>query len=97
MSQKLKKLRFPGVLKIFESIETDHSLIIATERICPLYQVVQELSEDTKLWGTWYGFAHVVSYYRQWQLHSWEHQLGSILINPSGEWGCWWYGGDYSE
>jgi SCY1-like protein 1 len=86
MSQKLKKLRFPGVLKIFESIETDHSLIIATERICPLYQVVQELSEDTKLWGLGMVLRTLCHITGNGNCTHGNINLGSILINPSGEW-----------
>lgn len=86
MSQKLKKLRFPGVLKILESIETDNSLIIATERIRPLYHIVQDLSEDTKLWGLGMVLKTLYHISKDGNCTHGNINLGSILISQSGEW-----------
>lgn len=52
MVTKLKRLRIPGVLKILEVVETEASIMVATEHVTPLsHHLGQDLSAEAKVWG----------------------------------------------
>ncbi|KUM61917.1 hypothetical protein ACN42_g5179 [Penicillium freii] len=51
--RKSRTLRHPGVIKVLDTIETEHNLYIVTERVVPLSWPVKRrsLSEETAKWG----------------------------------------------
>ncbi|CAN6645515.1 hypothetical protein TRVA0_021S00760 [Trichomonascus vanleenenianus] len=85
MVSKLKKLRIPGVVKILDSVETDASLIIATEHVRPLHSVIDDLSEDTKVWGL-YNVINTIHHVSGGGCVHGNINLGSIFVNDAGEW-----------
>ncbi len=52
-SRKLRTLRHPGVLKVFDVVETESHIYITTERVTPLSWNIKRksLSEETIKWG----------------------------------------------
>lgn len=56
--RKLRTVRHPDVLKYLDAVETDHTIMIMTERVRPLGPAIEERSsnpakerEDWLIWG----------------------------------------------
>uniref|UniRef100_A0A060T215 ARAD1C28358p n=1 Tax=Blastobotrys adeninivorans TaxID=409370 RepID=A0A060T215_BLAAD len=87
MLQKLRRLRLPGVLRIVDSFESETSIIIATERVRPLSSVLNDLSDDAKLWGLRSIMATVSTLSKQAGcIHGNINPDSSIFVNEAGEW-----------
>lgn len=82
---KMKKLRIPGVVKILDSVETDTTLIIATERVTQLYKNVDEYSTDTKIWGLNAIINTMDHVSKNGFIHG-NINMSSVCVNDCGEW-----------
>ena len=86
MTSKLKKLRIPGVVKILDSLETDSSLIIATERVSPLSTSVDHLSEEARVWGLHAVGTTLHQLFSQAKCAHGNVNISTIMVNQAGEW-----------
>ena len=84
----MRTLRHPGVIKVFDTVETDTYIYLATERITPLQWSAQRksLSEETCKWGL-YTVANTLSFINDEaaSVHG-NVRLSSIYMSQSGEW-----------
>ncbi|ODQ65835.1 ARM repeat-containing protein [Nadsonia fulvescens var. elongata DSM 6958] len=88
MAKKLKTLRFPGVVKIIDVVETDTSLIVATERVTPLYRLLEDktLKSESITWGLY----SIVSCLKLINIEAssihGNINVTSVFITESGDW-----------
>ncbi|MCJ1298138.1 hypothetical protein MMC08_000927 [Hypocenomyce scalaris] len=86
--RKLRTLRHPGVLKVFDTVETDSYIYIATERVTPLGWHVRRksLSVETLKWGL-YTIANTLKFINDEaaSVHG-NVRVSSIFTSESGEW-----------
>ncbi|KAL2202765.1 kinase-like protein [Sarocladium strictum] len=88
--KKFRTLRHPGVIKVFDTVETESYIYIATERITPLRWHVKRksLTPETIKWGL-----HSVARQRTIKFINTDAssihgalKVGSIYTSESGEW-----------
>ncbi|KAI9376801.1 armadillo-type protein [Aspergillus egyptiacus] len=86
--RKSRTLRHPGVIKVLDTIETETSLYIVTERVVPLAWHVKRrsLSEETSKWGL-YTVASTLKFINgdAASVHG-AIRASSIYTSESGEW-----------
>lgn len=86
--RKMRTLRHPGVIKVFDTVETDSYIYVATERVVPLEWPVRRktLSVETSKWGL-FMVANTLSFINDeaMSVHG-SVRLASIFISQSGEW-----------
>ncbi|KAL3480077.1 armadillo-type protein [Aspergillus californicus] len=86
--RKSRTLRHPGVIKVLDTIETETTLYIVTERIAPLSWHVKRksLSEETSKWGL-YTVASTLKFINgdASSVHG-AVRASSIYTSESGEW-----------
>ncbi|OJJ49608.1 hypothetical protein ASPZODRAFT_128093 [Penicilliopsis zonata CBS 506.65] len=86
--RKSRTLRHPGVIKVLDTIETDTSLYIMTERVVPLLWHVKRksLSEETAKWGI-YTIASTLKFINEdaSSVHG-AVRASSVFTSESGEW-----------
>ncbi|KAJ5185774.1 hypothetical protein N7491_006357 [Penicillium cf. griseofulvum] len=86
--RKSRTLRHPGVIKVLDTIETEHTLYIVTERVVPLSWPVKRksLSEETAKWGL-YTVASTLKFINDdaSSVHG-AVRASSVFISESGEW-----------
>ncbi|KGO38613.1 Armadillo-like helical [Penicillium expansum] len=86
--RKSRTLRHPGVIKVLDTIETEHNLYIVTERVVPLSWPVKRrsLSEETAKWGL-YTVATTLKFINDdaSSVHG-AVRASSVFIGESGEW-----------
>ncbi|KAI0093158.1 ARM repeat-containing protein [Irpex rosettiformis] len=92
-ARKLRVTRHPDVLKFLDSVETDTTIYIMTERVRPLSAAMQDWSsksekakEDWLLWGL-HRLSVALSFVNDpcASTHG-NLRIDSIFISPSGEW-----------
>ncbi|PWY67397.1 ARM repeat-containing protein [Aspergillus eucalypticola CBS 122712] len=86
--RKSRTLRHPGVIKVLDTIETEASLYIVTERVVPLSWHVKRrsLSEETSKWGL-YTVASTLKFINgdAASVHG-VVRASSVFTSESGEW-----------
>ncbi|KAL4759646.1 COPI-interacting protein CEX1 [Aspergillus foveolatus] len=86
--RKSRTLRHPGVIKVLDTIETETSIYIVTERVVPLTWHVKRrsLSEETSKWGL-YTVATTLKFINEdaASVHG-AVRASSIYTSESGEW-----------
>ncbi|KAG2414049.1 hypothetical protein HFD88_003240 [Aspergillus terreus] len=86
--RKSRTLRHPGVIKVLDTIETETSIYIVTERVVPLSWHVKRrsLSEETCKWGL-YTVASTLKFINEdaASVHG-VVRASSIYASESGEW-----------
>ena len=84
----MRTLRHPGVIRVFDTVETDAYIYVATERVTPLAWPVRRkaLSEETSKWGL-YTIANTLTFINDeaTSVHG-NVRLASVFISQSGEW-----------
>lgn len=84
----MRTFRHPGVIKVFDTVETESYIYLATERVIPLEWSVRRkaLSEETCKWGL-YTVANTVAFINDEasSVHG-NVRLSSIFMSGSGEW-----------
>ncbi|KAL4781536.1 armadillo-type protein [Aspergillus varians] len=86
--RKSRTLRHPGVIKVLDTIETETSIYIVTERVVPLSWHVKRrsLSEETSKWGL-YTVASTLKFVNgdAASVHG-AVRASSVYTSESGEW-----------
>ncbi|KAI4285753.1 MAG: hypothetical protein L6R38_000400 [Xanthoria sp. 2 TBL-2021] len=86
--RKMRTLRHPGVLKVYDTVETDTYIYIATERVTPLEWSLRRktLSAETLKWGL-HTVATTISFINDeaFSVHG-NVRLTSVYTSQSGEW-----------
>ncbi|KAJ5714187.1 uncharacterized protein N7483_011368 [Penicillium malachiteum] len=86
--RKSRTLRHPGVIKVLDTIETESTLYIVTERVVPLsWQVKRRsLSEETAKWGL-YAISSTLKFVNgdASSVHG-AVRASSVYTSESGEW-----------
>ncbi|KAL5043643.1 hypothetical protein BDW71DRAFT_187497 [Aspergillus fruticulosus] len=86
--RKSRTLRHPGVIKVLDTIETESSIYIVTERVVPLswYVKRRSLSEETSKWGL-YTVASTLKFINgdAASVHG-AVRASSVYTSESGEW-----------
>ncbi|KAL4809707.1 armadillo-type protein [Aspergillus unguis] len=86
--RKSRTLRHPGVIKVLDTIETETSIYIVTERVAPLSWHVKRrsLSEETSKWGL-YTVASTLKFINgdAASVHG-AVRASSVYTSESGEW-----------
>ncbi|KAL4905763.1 hypothetical protein BDW74DRAFT_151973 [Aspergillus multicolor] len=86
--RKSRTLRHPGVIKVLDTIETETSLYIVTERVAPLSWHVKRrsISEETAKWGL-YTVASTLKFINgdAASVHG-AVRASSVYTSESGEW-----------
>ncbi|KAJ5777501.1 hypothetical protein N7520_000747 [Penicillium odoratum] len=86
--RKCRTLRHPGVIKVLDTIETESTLYIVTERVVPLsWQVKRRsLSEETAKWGL-YTVSSTLKFINEdaSSVHG-AVRASSVYTSESGEW-----------
>ncbi|KAL6236458.1 hypothetical protein BDW75DRAFT_206858 [Aspergillus navahoensis] len=86
--RKSRTLRHPGVIKVLDTIETETSIYIVTERVVPLSWHVKRrsLSEETSKWGL-YTVASTLKFINgdAASVHG-AVRASSVYTSESGEW-----------
>ncbi|KAG6040014.1 hypothetical protein E4U41_001676 [Claviceps citrina] len=86
--KKLRTMRHPGVIKVFDTVETETYIYIATERVVPLRWHVKRksLAPETIKWGL-YSIAKTVKFINTdaSSIHG-NLKVGSVYTSESGEW-----------
>ncbi|KAJ6783267.1 hypothetical protein PWT90_06145 [Aphanocladium album] len=86
--RKLRTMRHPGVIKVFDTVETETYIYIATERVVPLRWHVRRksLSPETIKWGL-HGVARTLKFINSdaSSIHGCI-KVGSVYTSESGEW-----------
>ncbi|KAJ2962732.1 hypothetical protein NQ176_g10913 [Zarea fungicola] len=86
--KKLRTIRHPGVIKVFDTVETDTYIYIATERVVPLRWHVRRkaLTPETIKWGL-HGISRTLKFINSdaSSIHGCV-RVGSIYTSESGEW-----------
>ncbi|QNP99237.1 armadillo-type protein [Yarrowia lipolytica] len=89
-ARSLKTYRFPGILKVHDTVETDTSVHVVTERCRSLAQVIRdskdELSADRILWGLYFVTETLKQINAEGASTHGNISLDSIFITASGEW-----------
>ncbi|KAG8528037.1 uncharacterized protein KY384_006953 [Bacidia gigantensis] len=84
----MRTLRHPGVIRVYDTVETDAYIYVATERVVPLTWPVRRknLSEETLKWGL-YTIANTLAFVNDEasSVHG-NIRLSSIFTSESGEW-----------
>ncbi|KAK9246123.1 armadillo-type protein [Lipomyces tetrasporus] len=88
-TKKLRTLRFPGVIKVLDTYESDSVIYIATEHVVPLDVAIHNrevLNNDVIKWGL-YSIANTVKFINvdASSIHG-NIRQSSIFITDSGEW-----------
>lgn len=90
MARSLKTYRFPGILKVHDTVETDTSVHVVTERARPLSHVIRdsrdELSADRILWGLYFVTETLKQINSEGTSTHGNISLDSIYVTASGEW-----------
>ncbi|CAG8221841.1 unnamed protein product [Penicillium salamii] len=85
---KSRTLRHPGVIKVLDTIENEHTLYIITERVAPLSWPVKRrsLNEETAKWGL-HTVANTLKFVNNdaQSVHG-AVRASSVFISESGEW-----------
>ncbi|TVY26671.1 putative inactive serine/threonine-protein kinase [Lachnellula hyalina] len=86
--RKLRTLRHPGVIKVFDTVETESYIYIATERVVPLKWHIKRksMSTETLKWGL-FGVAKSIKFINDEasSVHG-ALRVGSLYTGESGEW-----------
>ncbi|KKK21074.1 hypothetical protein ARAM_004312 [Aspergillus rambellii] len=86
--RKSRTLRHPGVIKVLDTIETESTIYIVTERVVPLSWHVKRrsLSEETSKWGL-YTVASTLKFINgdASSVHG-AVRASSVFTSESGEW-----------
>ncbi|CAO1600885.1 Nuclear aminoacylation-dependent tRNA export pathway component [Xanthoria calcicola] len=86
--RKMRTLRHPGVLRVYDTVESDTYIYIATERVTPLEWFVRRksLSAETSKWGL-HTVANTISFINDeaFSVHG-NVRLTSVYTSQSGEW-----------
>lgn len=86
--KKLRTMKHPGVLRYIDSIELDDSVIVVTEPVKPIFEVLEEMREYDD-WIAW-GLNNIVETLKflgeNCSLVHAQILLRSIFVCPSGEW-----------
>ncbi|KAG6296908.1 hypothetical protein E4U45_005634 [Claviceps purpurea] len=86
--KKLRTMRHPGVIKVFDTVETETYIYIATERVVPLRWHVKRksLAPETIKWGL-HSVAKTVKFINTdaSSIHG-NLKVGSVYTSESGEW-----------
>ncbi|KAK7207817.1 armadillo-type protein [Myxozyma melibiosi] len=87
--KKLRTMRFPGIIKVLDTYESEQSILIATESVVPLDVVLQNrelMNGETIKWGL-YQVANTVKFINvdASSIHG-NIRQSSIFISDSGEW-----------
>ncbi|GAB0135097.1 hypothetical protein EsDP_00003447 [Epichloe bromicola] len=86
--KKLRTMRHPGVIKVFDTVETETYIYIATERVVPLRWHVKRksLAPETIKWGL-HSIARTIKFINTdaSSIHG-NLKVGSVYTSESGEW-----------
>ncbi|KAG6004130.1 hypothetical protein E4U21_001401 [Claviceps maximensis] len=86
--KKLRTMRHPGVIKVFDTVETETYIYIATERVVPLRWHVKRksLAPETIKWGL-HSIAKTLRFINTdaSSIHG-NVKVGSVYTSESGEW-----------
>ncbi|KAF6224101.1 hypothetical protein HO133_010675 [Letharia lupina] len=86
--RKMRTLRHPGVIKVYDTVETETYIYVATERVTPLEWSARRksLSVETSKWGL-FSIANTLSFINDEasSIHG-NVRLSSIFTSQSGEW-----------
>ncbi|KAK9850822.1 hypothetical protein MYU51_011387 [Penicillium brevicompactum] len=86
--RKSRTLRHPGVIKVLDTIETEHTLYIVTERVVPLSWPVKRrsINEETAKWGL-HTVASTLKFINDdaSSVHG-AVRASSVFTSESGEW-----------
>ena len=86
--RKLRTLRHPGIIKVFDTIETEADIHIVTEKVTPLTWLVKRrsISEETAKWGL-HAVASTLKFINDdaTSVHG-NVRSSSIYTSESGEW-----------
>lgn len=86
--RKMRTLRHPGVIKVYDTVETETYIYVATERVAPLEWSARRnsLSVETSKWGL-FTIANTLSFIHDEasSIHG-NIRLTSIFTSQSGEW-----------
>ncbi len=86
--RKMRTLRHPGVIKVFDTVETETYIYVATERVTPLEWAAhrRSLSVETSKWGL-FAIANTLSFINDEasSIHG-NVRLSSVYASQSGEW-----------
>ncbi|KAK3170993.1 hypothetical protein OEA41_003077 [Lepraria neglecta] len=86
--RKMRTLRHPGVIRIYDTVETETYIYVATERVTPLAWSARRksLSAETSKWGL-FTIANTLSFINDEasSIHG-NIRLSSVYISQSGEW-----------
>lgn len=86
--RKMRTLRHPGVIKVYDTVETDTYIYVATERVMPLEWSARRnsLGEETLKWGL-FTVAGTLSFINDeaTSVHG-NVRLTSVYTSQSGEW-----------
>ncbi|KAJ5352712.1 hypothetical protein N7452_001686 [Penicillium brevicompactum] len=86
--RKCRTLRHPGVIKVLDTIETEHTLYIVTERVVPLSWPVKRrsINEETAKWGL-HTVASTLKFINDdaSSVHG-AVRASSVFTSESGEW-----------
>ncbi|KAF2399120.1 ARM repeat-containing protein [Trichodelitschia bisporula] len=86
--RKLRTLRHPGLIKVFDTVETDSYIYIATERLTPLSWHIKRksLAEGTIKWGL-HSIAKALKFINEdaASIHGCVRS-SSVFTSESGEW-----------
>ncbi|KAK9330339.1 armadillo-type protein [Lipomyces starkeyi] len=88
-TKKLRTLKFPGVIKVLDTYESDNFIYIAAEHVVPLDVAIQNrevLNDEVIKWGL-YSIANTVKFINidASSIHG-NIRRSSIFITDSGEW-----------
>ncbi|KAF8862334.1 kinase family protein-like protein [Acephala macrosclerotiorum] len=86
--KKLRTLRHPGVIKVFDTVETETYIYVATERLIPLRWHIKRksMSTETLKWGL-FGVAQTIKFINDEasSVHG-ALRVSSLYTSESGEW-----------
>lgn len=87
MASKLKRLRIPGVLKILECVESESSIMLATEHVTPLsHHLGQDMSNEAKTWGLRTVFQTLRHIETEGSHVHGNINVESVFVTDGGEW-----------
>ncbi|KAI3634440.1 hypothetical protein MIR68_008044 [Amoeboaphelidium protococcarum] len=89
-ARKMKSIRHPLTLKIIDSIQTDDTLYVMTERAQPLTGIFKtkasSLHQDLLIWGLYNVSQFLIFLHNESQSIHCNIRPSSIFVTPSGEW-----------
>ncbi|KAI3630247.1 hypothetical protein MIR68_011682 [Amoeboaphelidium protococcarum] len=89
-ARKMKSIRHPLTLKIIDSIQTDDTLYVMTERAQPLTGILKtkasSLHQDLLIWGLYNVSQFLIFLHNETQSIHCNIRPSSIFVTPSGEW-----------